>query len=187
MPKALLKVFCSSGSNATSLHKRGHTAHTIKLKEKPSSSLLGPKSQDHSEKMEERRVAQPLTLFSQQKEIWQTLSTQHHKAKAASRGEKKDPWDYENKSTHCTQRKPGAQRTHSPTSICWRQEPTALHMQAFALVRLAILWSDNGKTDTLHPTVVQPPAQYTSMYFITPPLRGERGKRREWERSVSLK
>lgn len=40
----------------------------IKLKEKPSSSLLGPKFQDHSDKMEERRVAQPLLLFSQQKE-----------------------------------------------------------------------------------------------------------------------
>lgn len=38
-----------------------------------------------------------------------------------------------------------------------------------------VLWLDK-KTDTFHPTVAQPHAQYASSYFITSPLPGERGR-----------
>lgn len=39
-----------------------------------------------------------------------------------------------------------------------------------------VLWLDNKKTDTFHPTVAQPHAQYASNYFITSPLPGEIGR-----------
>lgn len=46
-------------------------------------------------------------------------------------------------------------------------------------MHLAILWLDNGKTVTLHPTVAQLHAQYTAIYFITSHLHEEgRGESR---------
>lgn len=101
--------------------------------------------------------------------------------KGSLQGGKKDPWDYESKSTHCTQQKPGAQRTCSPASICWRQEPTALLRQAFASVRLAILWPDNRRQTHFTPQWLN--RVLSALQCISPPLlcvekegRGESGR-----------
>lgn len=59
------KSTLSVWSSAISLYKRGHVAHVVILKEKSSSSPLGPKFQVYSDKMENRQVAQPPLLFSQ--------------------------------------------------------------------------------------------------------------------------
>lgn len=88
------------------------------LKEKPSSSLLGPKFQDHSDKMEKRQHSLSCSSLSERR--W----AEHLRATAACRGEKRSLGQRKQKHTlhsaWCTEDKLQGQipfvRVH--TSVC---------------------------------------------------------------------
>lgn len=83
---------------------QGETRCPCGYAERAVSAFLGPKFQDHSDKMKKRQVAHPALLFSVKDVL--NISKQWQPA-----GEKKDPWDNESKSIHCTQ--PGVQQTNA--------------------------------------------------------------------------